>query len=361
MTPVLWIVLLAQGPSLDAGRQAFLAGDLARAETVFREYLKGNPNSAEAMSNLAAVLSRRERFPEAVTLYQRALKAAPALVEINFNLAVAQIRAYQQGAAAESLRRYLKARPEDLRARQLLGVCLVETGDLERGIGELESVASTQQNDPTLLLSLAYAHARGGNEARGSELLKRIEAAYPGQAALVEGLLEFRRGRYAESKGKLEEALRHDPGSPPALAAMGRVHLAANEDAESMAYFEKALARAPADAESTYQLGVLYDRNGRTAEGRKLLERAAQLRAAYPDPYYQLGRISYREKHYARALGELQTAAKFLPNHESIRLLLGRTYQALGRKLEADREFALVRKLKANAIERSRKKLEGDP
>ncbi|MDX2152070.1 MAG: tetratricopeptide repeat protein [Bryobacteraceae bacterium] len=361
MTGLLWIVLLAQAPSLDEGRQAFVAGDLPRAEALFRAHLKANPGSAEAMSNLAAVLSRRERFPEAVTLYQRALNAAPQLVEINFNLAVAQIRAYQQGAAAESLRRYLKARPADLRAKQLLGVCLVETGEIETGIGELEAVAKAQANDPTLLLSLAYAHAKGGDEARGAELLKRIEAAYPAQAALVEGLLEFRRSRYAEAKVKFEEALRHDPNQAPALAAMGRVHLAANEDAEAISFFEKALARAPADAVSTYQLGVLYDRNGRTPEGRKLLERAAQLRAAYPDPYYQLGRISFRGKQYQQALGELQTAAKFLPNHESIRLLLGRTYQALGRKPEADREFALVRKLKANAIERSQKKFEGEP
>ena len=60
-----WLfLLLAAAPQnlLDGGRQALEAGDLTRAEQLFRQYLQEQPNSAEALSNLGAISARREQF-----------------------------------------------------------------------------------------------------------------------------------------------------------------------------------------------------------------------------------------------------------------------------------------------------------
>ena len=150
------------------------------------------------------------------------------------------------------------------------------------------------------------------------------------------------------------------PDNGPALTALGRLELLDHNDTEAIRLLEHALTIRPADAESTYQLGVLYDRNGRTGEGVKMLRRALTLRADYPDPHYHLGRIAFDRKDYKGAVAELEIARRLLPDQEAIRLLLGRTYQALGRTPEAKAEFAEVRKLKAAAIERDRQRIESD-
>ena len=144
------------------------------------------------------------------------------------------------------------------------------------------------------------------------------------------------------------------------MTALGRLELLDHNDAEAIGLLERALRLNPADAESTYQLGVLYDRNGRTAEGVQLLRRAITLRANYPDPHYHLGRIASRAQGLQAALAELELARRLLPDQEAIRLLLGRTYQALGRAAEAKTEFAEVRRLKAAVIERDRQRVESD-
>ena len=90
------------------------------------------------------------------------------------------------------------------------------------------------------------------------------------------------------------------------------------------------------------------------------MRRAITLRANYPDPHYHLGRIAYDKKDYRAALAELELARRLLPDQEAIRLLLGRTYQALGRDVDAKTEFAEVRRLKAAVIERDRQRLEAD-
>lgn len=342
--------MLAFGDLLSEGRRAFQAGDLAQAEAAFRSHLKIHPGSAEATSNLAAVAARREQYPEAIRLYERALKLAPKLVEVRFNLAVAQLKSGDAARAVENLAVFLRAFPQEERAKKLRGIALVESGQLKRGIAELEPYS----DDPAARVVLAMAQARSGDERRATELLAGLP---PVNAAMVEGLIEYRRERYGEAKAKFEDVLRYNPNEPAALSALGRIALLDNRDAEAMDLLEKALKVAPQDAESVYQLGVLYDRNGRTPEGRRLLARALTLRANYADPHYQLARIDFRDRQFVAALRHLEIAAKILPKQEAIRLLLARTYQSLGRKADAAREFAEVRRLKRAITERDQLKL----
>ncbi len=366
MSPVL-IVLLgflftlsAQTASdaLAAGQAAMQSGDLTLAEQQFRAYLKTHPSSAEALSNLAAVHARREQYPEAVRLYEQALKANPRLYPIHFNLAVTLIR-MKDPRAIDHLREFLKARPGEPRAQQLLGLCLIETGDNRAAITELEAAYKANPADRSIVPSLAYASVRAGDENRARDLLARTEAD-PFQSAFLQGLMEYRRERYAEAKALLQKAVDIDPTSASALAALGRLHIAEHEDEQAILLLRKAIQLNPSDAESHYQIGVLLDRTGKTDEGIPFLNRSLQLRAGYADPHYQLGRIAYYRNDYPAALQELEKARKILPNHESIRLLLGRTYQALGREADAKTEFAAVRRIKEAVAERDRQRIESD-
>ena len=98
LSELLSVVLLAavSQNALDSGQSALQAGDLVRAEQLFRQYLSGHPQSAEALSNLGAICARRGQFSGAADYYEKALKANPKLVQVHFNLAVAlgQLKQY---------------------------------------------------------------------------------------------------------------------------------------------------------------------------------------------------------------------------------------------------------------------------
>src|SRR5437899_1398625 len=114
------VMLAAVQDNLDSGQQALRAGDLARAEQLFRQFLSQNPNSAEALSNLGAICARREQFSEALGFYEKALNANPKLVQVHFNMAIALGHLREYDKAAQHLRRFLQAYPQEARARQLL-------------------------------------------------------------------------------------------------------------------------------------------------------------------------------------------------------------------------------------------------
>lgn len=77
--PVLWITL---------GNVVREQQDLDNAETFFREALRLKPKSAEALGNLADLLSDRGKFDEARALYEQAIKIAPNNAQLRFNRAL---------------------------------------------------------------------------------------------------------------------------------------------------------------------------------------------------------------------------------------------------------------------------------
>jgi Flp pilus assembly protein TadD len=358
----LWILALfswaALGQDLlSTGRRAFEAGDFARAEALFREHLKAFPNSAEAMSNLAAIHSRRGEFAQAVELYGKALRADPKLVQIQFNLGVAHLRAGHHREAIASLRAFLKSHPKETRARELLGLSLVETGDLKQAIEELETVVQQAPGQSSAVFSLAYAHSRSGDMEKGSALLARLES-HPAQARLIEGLIEFRRERYGAAKSLFEQSLQNEPNFAPAHAALGRLYLFQNQDEPATAHLEKALKLSPHNPEVCYQLGVLRDRSGNTGEARSLFDRSLQLRAENPGPLYALAKIDLRENRPAAAIARLEKAARLAPQADAIQLLLGRAYQAAGESAKAKLAFAEVRRLQQSRLDKQREALD---
>jgi tetratricopeptide (TPR) repeat protein len=342
--------------ALSRGQDAFQAGDLARAESLFRQHLKAYPSSAEALSNLGAVLARREQFSAAIALYQRALRANPQLTQIYFNLGVAQVKALRFSEASGSFRQFLKAYPDEARARQLLGLSLLESGDYRAGIAELEAVGPA---DASMQFALAYAHARAGDPQRGEALLRSLESN-PAQAALLRGLIHYRQERFADARVELESALKLDPDNPAVLAALARCAVHDQREPEAIAYFERALARNASDAESTFQLGVLMDRASKPDRAMELWRRALTLRANYPDPHYQLARVLLRLNRPKEALAEVERAARLAPDHGSVILLRGRIYQALGQADKAKADMARVQRMKAETLEAQRRKLESE-
>jgi tetratricopeptide (TPR) repeat protein len=311
--------------ALESGRRALESGDLNRAERLFQEYLARHPDSAEAYSNQAIVYARREQYGEAANLYEKALKINPSLVQIHFNAAVSLGKLRRYDEAAGHLRAFLKSYPDEPRAHQLLGLCLVETGDLRAALQELEISYKEDPKDGSILYSLAYANARAGDLDRAAALLRGLESN-PAQVKLIQGLIEYRQQRFIEAK----------------------------------ALFQEVVQTMPDSAESTYQLVVLYARNGRQAEAVSTLRRALTLRANYADPHYHLGRIAFERKDYQTAIAELEAARRIVPNHEAVRFLLGQIYQAAGRTADAKIEFDAVRRLKAEAVDKARERVEGD-
>jgi tetratricopeptide (TPR) repeat protein len=144
------------------------AGDLARAEQIYRQILQSDPRNADALHLLGVVTAQQGRkemgialitraldlepnnailhhnlgltyqdlgkLDETVACYQNALRLAPDYAEAYLNLGVAQAARGRLEEASAAFEQALHYRPDDARASNNLGVVLKDLGRLDDAI-----------------------------------------------------------------------------------------------------------------------------------------------------------------------------------------------------------------------------------
>ena len=111
-------------------------------------------------------------------------------------------------------------------------------------------------------------------------------------------------------------------------------------------------ARHPRRPTSLVHLSAATVKNSRSAafaDGRSsiLVRRAIALNGTFAAARGLLGKILYQRGKLAEALPELERAVRLRPGFSPARIRLAKAYQELGRAEDAAREFAFIRKLKA--------------
>ena len=105
------------------GQQALEDWDFTNAESLFRQAVTRDRDSAEARFYLGVALSQQGQMTEAIPMYQDALRLEPKLAEAHLNLALAYIVLNRPADAIAELEAFLALRPDSPganRARALI-------------------------------------------------------------------------------------------------------------------------------------------------------------------------------------------------------------------------------------------------
>jgi Flp pilus assembly protein TadD len=90
------------------------------------------------------------------------------------------------------------------------------------------------------------------------------------------------------------------------------------------------------------------DKGGKADAAVGLLEKAIALRSDSAEAYFVLGCLMDRQGDYPRAVRLLERCVQLKPDDPVARYRLGRLYVRLGKREQADAEFAEQEKLKHN-------------
>src|SRR5436305_2204175 len=131
----LLLILRSPGAQTEAPEQVLRraitlhqGGDIDAAILAYREYLKLQPDSLIALSNLGAAYARAGRYEEAIAQYQRALERQPGNGPVELNLAVAYYKTGEAEQAAAILEEIHKASPDELPPTFMLADCWLAMG-----------------------------------------------------------------------------------------------------------------------------------------------------------------------------------------------------------------------------------------
>ena len=295
---------------LAEARQYHQAGDLRRAEPIYRRIVEQDPACLEGRLLLAALCQAQNRLDEAAGHYQQAVQIQPGDASIYNSLGICQAMQQNRDAAAASFRRAIELKPDLPHAHSNLG-------NVYKELGHLPQAVECYQQAVRLKPDFAEAHNNLGNLLRE---LKKLDAA----AACC------------------REAVRLKPDFADAQNNLGAVLLDQGRRDEAETCFRRAIALKPYFAEAHNNLGNLLREAKRTDEAVFSLREAVRLRPDFTEAHAGLATALLDRGSFDEAIASCRRAIELKPERSDSQLTLGFILAEQG-----DREAALAAYQKA--------------
>jgi tetratricopeptide (TPR) repeat protein len=210
--------------------------------------------------------------------------------------------------------------------------------------------------DILFLAANVYMELSDRNQA---ELIR----AAPGSTQVVQlNAKNFeRRGDFERAIEEYKIVAQREPETPGIHYRIGALILAGPETPESneraRKEYEAELKINPNSPGAEYYIGELDRQADRLAEAIEHFKKAVALRVDFADAYYGLGRSLFDSGKAEEAVKPLEEAIRLNPSNPMWHFTLATSYQRLGRKADAEREFALQKGL-AVQLNESKKTLQ---
>ncbi len=264
------------------GHALMALGRTADAANAFREWLKLEPDSAEARLRLAAALADDQRGVEAEAEVRRCIQSGVKSPNALFILGRALMDQRRFGEAETCFRDVVYLRPDFLTAQNNLSELVwMRTGDVDAAAVELDSALRAH---PQAAAALRVAKARlwlaAGQPDRALAVLDEGLAHAAGDSGLLRAAagmaLQFDGARALDYARRALQVVPDDWG---ALAACGNAQLAIGHAAQALATADRLCARDPTNGEA---LAMRADalRMAGDARCHELLDYARLIRAA---------------------------------------------------------------------------------
>jgi tetratricopeptide (TPR) repeat protein len=347
---------------LAQGKQEEARGEFPQALSDYQAALQLDHGNAEVSFRIGLLRGRNTDFTGAAAAFRQALKTDPNFAEAHYSLGltiVADSRNKPEWARAlVEFRAALVLRPEYAEAMNMVGVCLLETGEPAKAIPQFKAALLLNPNSAEIHFNLGRALESTGNASEAyMAYLDAVKnrSSYP-EAERALGNLLFTRREYEAAAGRFKAALADDPdlegahyGFAQALRAEGSIaeakiefrqaamllqrqsdairsshlsneslDLAKNGDFPSaIRSAREAVVLEPENAIAHYNLGLLLADSGDLGSGLLEIRKAISLSPLEIPFYVNLSKMQEKTKDIESAIDSLRQAVRLSPaDHE---------------------------------------------
>lgn len=227
------------------GVEALKAGQLDRAETVFRDVLARGGSRAFVHHNLGIVLQQGNRHVAALVEFRAAARLDPAFGPARLLAGSSLLSLGRAAEAVTELERAVRLMPGEKAAHLQLAEACERVGDALCLASQSRVLSGFAPSDPEYTYRLGKAYLRLAEWS-----YKRIRAIDPRSARLHEALAReyLQQGQAELALREYQQAAERDPSLPGIHLALARIHADALRWDEAIREVERELAVAPGSA-----------------------------------------------------------------------------------------------------------------
>jgi tetratricopeptide (TPR) repeat protein/ADP-heptose:LPS heptosyltransferase len=256
-------------PSLAEAIKWHQAGDLDRAEPIYRELLRQDPKAANVWGFLANVMHRRGRPEQSIEYLLQAIALAPDNASNHCNLGCAYAELERYDEAIPCLERAVQLQSDLAEAHANLGTVLKKKGRLEEAVASLRRAVELKPQYLEARSNLANALIEQEEYAEGESILRKILEIRPNYADAYNnlGTLLHKQTRLEDARANYEEALRLQPKHAEAQANLGNVFMLEERRAEALACYDRALEIQPNHSDAHWNRALAWLTQGDMERG----------------------------------------------------------------------------------------------
>jgi tetratricopeptide (TPR) repeat protein len=225
--------------------------------------------------------------------------------------------------------------------------CAMFLNQSEAAVDFLRLLDREFPHDPDVLYVAVHTYSDLSTRA-SLELASTAPSSYQAHELNAESL-EIQ-GKWDEAAQEYRLILKQKPRLPGIHYRLGRIlvskpNFGPEVAAQAKREFEQEIEIDPSNAGAEYVLAELARQAEQWDDAIKHFSRAAKLDSGFADAFLGLGSSLVSVKKFSEAIPPLETAVKLEPQNPTGHYQLGVAYSRAGRKQDADREFALHKKM----------------
>src|SRR5580704_3299009 len=263
----------------------------------------------------------------------------------------------EQGHCQESISALKRASAGQVAAetRKRAGIvglrCSLTLDDRDSTVDFIRLLSKQFGRDPDVLFVLVHAYS--DLSTRTAQDLGRTAPQSLAAHKLNAEALEMQ-GKWEPAQLEYEGIIEKEPNAPGIHFLLGRLLLSrpdAGPDAMERAKqeFQKEVQIDPKNAGAHYILGELARRDEKWDEAISGFSRAATLDSNFAEAYLGWGSSLVAVKKYEEAIPPLRVAERLTPGNPAVHFTLATALERSGNKEEAEKEFAIHRRLSSAA------------
>ncbi|MFA7386963.1 MAG: tetratricopeptide repeat protein, partial [Thiohalobacteraceae bacterium] len=292
---------------------------------------------------LGEVAGQREQLEVSVEHYLRAAEVSddPRLAERALRIA---LFAKQEDAALTAARRWVELAPENLEARQSLGVLALHAQVADEAYEQFEYLLSVTKDETHAFQGLTGLLARSEDKELALAMMARLVEQHPqsAQAHLAYSRLALLADKLDLALQEVGRALELQPGAVEALILRAGVRVKAGQPEIAEKELRNALAAQPQDVELRLALArLLLDLHDLPGAAEQF-EQVVKLQPDHTDALYSLGLLAMEQRQLKSAESYFRKLIDTGKREQEARFYLGRVLELRGRQQDAMDQYGLV-------------------
>ena len=303
--------------AIDLAVQHHNAGDLTKAEGIYKQILQSNPDQPVALHLLGVIAHQTGKNDIAVDLITKALAIKPDIAEAHNNLGAVFEKLGRLDEAVASYHKALAVKPDYADAHNNLG-------NASKGLRKLDEAVACYGKALAIKPDFAGAHNNLGAALQDLGRLEDAMASYHKALTIKPDFADahYNLGIVLQELGQLDgavasyhRALAAKPDYAEAHSNLGIVLKELGQLDEAVANYHKALAINPEFAEAHNNLGIALKNLGKSREAVASYQKAIAIKSNYAEVHNNLGNALLDLGKLEEAVTSYCKALEILPDY----------------------------------------------